>query len=278
MGEYLKCVDPDNANKFVVISDGDIGFYEDVGDSPVLATAITQAGLYTITNGVALNPAERYTTKFGNPQVFLVPQRIKTFVHDGAAINQEININTPSLSVSASGVATISVSGGLRGANGNGGVIVVPKNYHRTNSDINTLMWSIPVGGVSTAIVYACVMNWGTKIIPTETNYDDESWLTGVDYSLQVGIGGAAGASCYGETVSGAKNDTGVRFISASVSGTAGTHVHVVATARGNNTLLSSALRGSLFRKELISLLGISCLPGGDLFGSNSYTALVVGR
>ena len=75
MGGFLKCVDPDDPNKFLLIRDGEIVFYENINGVPTPVTPMTQIGLYDAAGGESFTPNERYKEA---PEVFVQPRSIRT--------------------------------------------------------------------------------------------------------------------------------------------------------------------------------------------------------
>ena len=113
MSGYLKCTDPDNPNKYILLTEGDIRFYEDVGGVPTPAAALTQINIYDIASGGSLTPGQRYTGDPEPPQVYLEPKRLRTFDYGGLAMDQRIEIDAPTVVHSPStGKCQITVNGG----------------------------------------------------------------------------------------------------------------------------------------------------------------------
>ncbi|EXG78370.1 hypothetical protein [Cloacibacillus evryensis] len=307
MGGYLKCVSPDSPNKYVVISEGDIGFYEDVNGSPKLATAITQLGLYSVTNGGTVRTEERFVTKYGMPQVFVSPRSVNIFNVNGIELDQEINIKSPVVAVDDAGRATFGVSGGLTKKTTGNGSLLVPRIEQRIWHDHNDFFddftsgegyhdyverfsaeWAVPVISAKSAV--ACARVYGNAMRtrlnpqqPTGWEYCTSSW----NYSLRVGIGNGAGVFSWGTATTGVKpNNADPLLISASVSGSqSGSHVHVKVecSASQMNVITNSASFYSQWfggNNPMIPLY-VNCLPDeGDISASSSggFTALVVGR
>lgn len=270
MSGYLKCTDPDNPNKYILLTEGDIRFYEDVGGVPTPAAALTQINIYDIASGGSLTPGQRYTGDPEPPQVYLEPKRLRTFDYGGLAMDQRIEIDAPTVVHSPStGKCQITVNGGLRAAAGSA-VAVAPLSAYRTNTDELNPAWVVPVSGISGATVYGFITNW---IASGDYN------KYGIRYTLNVGIGAtSAGADYWGASASGSFSDGATHPIQASVSGTSGNYLHISATVASNGALFSSD--GETFDcNQLIVLLGARCVAGSRILSSNDmFSAVIVGR
>lgn len=261
MSEFLKCAAEGTPNDCVVITDGDIRFYDDVNGEPKLSTAITQLGLYGVAHGETVVTNERFVTKYGSPQVFVAPNSLQTFAIEGIELNQGIYIESPNVTVDDAGRASFDISGGLIGSSRNdSGAALVPRLDQRVLYEYNDIIkdwyntipgiensywwdyadyydyveryyaeWILPVFSAKSASVCACVCGNATR---TRKTYQpargwevcSSSW----NYSLKVGIGGSTEASIWGETVTGIKpKDDAPIFVTAQVTGGNGTHVHI---------------------------------------------------
>lgn len=299
MGGYLKCIDPDNVNKYVVISEGDIGFYEDVDGVPKLATAVTQLGLYNVTNGGSVVTDERFVTKYGMPQVFVSPNSVNVFNVNGVGLDQELNIQSPAVSVDGAGRASFSVSGGLTKKTTGSGSLLVPSSGQRIwysyDGDKNTPItngedyvekfaaeWAIPAINAKSAS--ACARVWGNAIrCSSAWQYCSSSW----EYSLAVGIGNGASAFYWGTPTSGIKpNDTEPMLVSAAVNGAqSGSHIHVKVECEASTSNVSTSIPISYGQQWAIGNnpmlpLYVNCLPddGSISAAGSGFTALVMGR
>lgn len=265
MGGFLKCVDPDDQNKFLLIRNGEIVFYENVGGVPTPVTPMTQIGLYEAAAGQSFTPNERYKEA---PEVFVQPRSIRTVDVNALAIDQNIEINSPTVTSFGSGKYQISVSGGLKGSAA-GYTAVAPLEIYRTNSDDANPTWSVPVSGVTEAVVYAYIMNFFRN-----SHYDGY----GINYTLRAGIGVyQAGPDYWGATVSGNHRKIGYTQISASVSGNAGNYLHIAGTIASDGSVFQSGEPVDI--EPRLMLLGARCKGGGSsISGSSAFTAVVVGR
>lgn len=265
MSGYLKCTDPDDPNKFVLIREGDIVFYENIGGTPTPVTSITQIGLYDVMAGESFTPFERYKEA---PEVFIQPRSIRTVDVNALAIDQNIEINSPTVTSLGSGKYQISVSGGLKGSAA-GYTAVAPLEIYRTNSDDANPTWAVPVSGVTEAVVYAYIMNYYRA---------SHSLCYGINYTLRAGIGEySSGPDYWGTLISGNHRQTGYTQISASVNGDKGNYLHITGSiaSDGSSFLNSEAID----IEPRLMLLGARCKGGGS--GTSdppSFTSVVVGR
>lgn len=271
MSGYMKCTDPDNPNKYILLTEGDIRFYEDVGGVPTPAAALTQINIYDITSGGSLTPGQRYTGDPEPPQVYLEPKRLRTFDYGGLAMDQRIEIDAPTVVHSPStGKCQITVNGGLRAAAGSA-VAVAPLSAYRTNTDELNPAWVVPVSGISGATVYGIVSNW----FWTSGTYDNY----GIRYTLNAGIGAtSAGADYWGAAGSGSFSDGATHFVQASVSGTSGNYLYISANIASNGVRFRSG--GEQFDPDpRIDMLGARCLAGSRILSNNDvFSAVIVGR
>ena len=106
MGGFLKCVDPDDPNKFLLIRDGEIVFYENINGVPTPVTPMTQIGLYDAAGGESFTPNERYKEA---PEVFVQPRSIRTVEINGAGIDQMIEIDAPEITGLSAGKYQINI-------------------------------------------------------------------------------------------------------------------------------------------------------------------------
>lgn len=271
MSGYLKCTDPNDPNKYILLSEGDISFYENIGGVPTLTTALTQINIYDIASGGSLIPGQRYRGTPDPPQVYIEPKKLRTFDYGGISMDQQIEIGDPTVSHSAAtGKCQVSVSGGLRSVAG-GVVAVAPLSGYRTNSDDDNPTWMVPVSGIAAATVYGYITNW----MP---GGDDVSKY-GISYSFSAGIGStSAGADYWGAGASGSFSDGATHLIQTSVSGTAGNYLYIRGTIASNGALFSAA--GEAFDAvQRIKLVGAHCVAGNKILSSDDvYSAVIVGR
>lgn len=265
MGGFLKCVDPDDQNKFLLIRTGEIVFYENVGGVPTPVTPMTQIGLYEAAEGQSLIPNERYKEA---PEVFVQPRSIRTVDVNALGIDQSIEIDAPVVTSQGAGKYQISISGGLKGAD-SGYTAVAPLEIYRTNTDNNNPTWAVPVNGITEAVVYAYVMNCFRN-----SHYDGY----GINYTLRAGIGVyQAGPDYWGAMVSGNHRKIGYTQISASVSGNAGNYLHITGAIASDGLVFQSGETVDI--EPRLMLLGVRCRGGGSsISGSPSFAAVVVGR
>lgn len=268
---YMKCTDPNNPNKYILLTEGDIKFYEDISGSPTLAAALTQINIYDITAGGSITSEQRYRGDPDPPQVYVEPKRLRTFDYGGISMDQRIEINDPSVVHSPStGKCQITVSGGLRAAQGSA-MAVAPLSGYRTNTDDENPTWAVPASGLSAATVYGCITNWFV-IHNDANNY-------GVSYSLNVGIGTSAGANYWGAGASGSFSDGQTHFVQASVSGAVGDYLHIAGHIASNGVAFSSGGGERFDVVPKMSMLGVRCVAGNKILSDNDiFSAVVVGR
>lgn len=269
MSAFLKCVDPDDPNKFVLIREGDIVFYENINGTPTPVTSITQANLYDLETGSTITLDERYLSA---PEVFVQPRNIRTFDINAAGIDQSIEIDSPTVTSLGSGKYQISVSGGLRGAD-LGYTAVAPLEIYRTNGDDANPTWAVPVSGITEATVYGYVSGY-FKVFGSQY-----SSFYGLNYTFRVGIGVyQSGPDYWGTAATGSYSGAGRQQVVASVSGAAGNYLHIA----GNLTQGASiSISGYQIDRDVprLTLLGARCKGGGDAVTNNAvFTAVVVGR
>lgn len=266
---YMKCTDPVNPNKYILLTEGDIKFYEDISGSPTLAAALTQINIYDIAAGGSVTSEQRYRGDPDPPQVYVEPKRLRTFDYGGISIDQRIEIDDPAVIHSAStGKCQITVSGGLRAAQGSA-VAVAPLSGYRTNTNDLSPTWAVPVSGIVQASVYGYVTNWFS---------DGDVKKYGISYSLNVGIGTSAGANYWGAGASGSFSDGATHAVQATVSGASGDYLHISASIASNGVLFSSS--GEKFDSDpRLVLLGARCVAGNKILSDNDiFSAVVVGR
>lgn len=270
---YMKCTDPDNPNKYILLTEGDIKFYEDISGSPTLAAALTQINIYDIAAGGSITSEQRYRGDPDPPQVYVEPKRLRTFDYGGISMDQRIEINDPSVVHSPStGKCQITVSGGLRAAQGTI-VAAAPLAAYRTNTGDTSPAWKIPVSGVVEATAYGYVTNWYS-----DENSSETSNKYGLTYSLNIGIGTSAGANYWGAGASGSFSDGATHAVQAAVSGASGDYIHISASLSSNGALFSSAGEGYDFG-PCFALLGVRCVAGNKILSDNDiFSAVVVGR
>ena len=269
MGGFLKCVDPDDPNKFLLIRDGEIVFYENINGVPTPVTPMTQIGLYDAAGGESFTPNERYKEA---PEVFVQPRSIRTFEINGAGIDQMIEIDAPEITDLSAGKYQINISGGLKGSSA-GYTAVAPLGIYRTNSDESNPAWAVPVSGITEATVYGYVSGY-FKIYGTEY-----SSFYGLNYTFRVGIGEyQSGPDYWGTAATGSYNGAGRQQVIASVSGAAGNYLHIAGNlTRGAGISVSGYQIDRAVPR--LSLLGARCRGGGSsMFGDAIFTAVVVGR
>lgn len=283
MTEFLKCAADGAPNDCVVITDGDIRFYDEVNGEPKLSTAITQLGLYSVENGGTVVTNERFVTRYGMPQVFLAPSSLKTFAIEGVELDQGVYIESPSVTVDDAGRASFGAKGGLVGyPNDDGcGSVLVPRLDQRVLYEYNDYTkdwydtipgilnsyywdyagyydyveryyaeWTLPVFSAKSASVCASVVG---NALRTRKNYQPpqgwEACAASWDYSLRIGIGGSLEASIWGDAVTGIKpNDDVPIFVSAYVAGGSGTHVHIQMECKASTENVS--LSNLMFRQQ----------------------------
>lgn len=262
MGGFLKCVDQDDPNKFLLIRDGEIVFYENINGAPTPVTPMTQIGLYDVTAGNSLTPNERYKEA---PEIFVQPRSIRTADVNALGIDQAIEIDSPTIANLGSGKYQISVSGGLKSAAG-GYTAVAPLEIYRASGDDENPTWAVPVSGITAATVYGYLRGLFSNTY-------------GITYTLRVGIGAyQSGPDYWGTASSGTYNGTGYTLITASVSGSAGNYLHISANLSSSGTTVVSF--GSRFSyAPTFSLLGARCTGGGSVIeGNATFSVVVVGR
>ena len=269
MSEFLKCVDPDDPNKFVLIQDGDIIFYENINGTPTPITSITQVGLYDVTAGENFTPEGRYKE---TPEVFIHPRTIRTIDVNALGIDQNIEIDSPTVTSLDAGKYQIQITGGLKGSAA-GYTAVAPLEIYRTNSDDANPTWAVPVSGITEATVYGYVSGY-FKIFGTEY-----SSFYGLNYTFRVGIGVyQSGPDYWGTAATGSYNGAGRQQVIASVSGDEGNYLHIAGNlSRGSGISVS----GYQIDRDVprLTLLGARCKGGGDAVTSDAvFTAVVVGR
>lgn len=269
MSEFLKCADPDDPNKFVLIQDGEIVFYENINGVPTPVTSLTQIGLYDVTAGESFTPSERYKEA---PEVFTQPRTIRTVDVNALGIDQSIEIDSPTVTSLDAGKYQIQISGGLKGSAA-GYTAVAPQEIYRTNSDDANPTWAVPVSGITEATVYGYVSGY-FKVYTTEY-----SSFYGLNYTFRVGIGVyQSGPDYWGTASSGSYNGAGRQQVVASVSGNAGNYLHIAGNlSRGSGISVS----GYQIDRDVprLTLLGARCKGGGSAVTNNAvFTAVVVGR
>lgn len=267
MSEFLKCVDPDDPNKFVLIQDGEIVFYENINSAPTPVTSLTQIGLYDVTAGESFTPSERYKEA---PEVFVQPRSIRTVDVNALGIDQSIEIYNLTTTSLGSGRYQISVSGGLKGSAA-GYTAVAPLEIYRTNSDDANPTWAVPVSGITEAMVYGYVMNLFAEAYGAT--------LYGISYTFRVGIGQyQSGPDYWGASVTGSHRKVGYTQVSASVSGAAGNYLHIAANLASDGSVVASN-SNNVDMAPRFMLLGARCKGGGSAETSNAvFTTVVVGR
>lgn len=273
MGGFLKCVDPDDQNKFLLIRNGEIVFYENVGGVPTPVTPMTQIGLYEAAEGQSLIPNERYKEA---PEVFVQPRSIRTVDVNALGIDQSIEIDAPVVTSQGAGKYQISISGGLKGS-GAGYTAVAPLEIYRTNGDDANPTWAVPVSGITEATVYGTVCG-GIKARP---NPNDYIHLYGINYTLRIGIGVyQAGPDYWGTAVSGNHRQTGATQVIASVNGAVGNYLHIAANLASDGAILNINGYSVDMDRACFALLGARCKGGGgsEISGSPVFAAVVVGR
>ena len=269
MSEFLKCVDPDDSNKFVLIREGDIVFYENIGGTPTPVTSITQIGLYDVAAGGSVTPNERYKEA---PEVFVQPRNIRTVDVNALGIDQTIEIDSPVVTNLGSGKYQISVSGGLKGSAA-GYTAVAPLEIYRTNSDDANPTWAVPVSGITEATVYGYVSGY-FKVYGTQS-----SSFYGLNYTFRAGIGVYQnGPDYWGTAATGSYNGAGRQQVIASVSGAAGNYLHIAGNLSQGASISVSGFQVDRYT-PLIKLLGTRCKSGGNVISGDAvFTAAVVGR
>lgn len=267
MSEFLKCADPDDPNKFVLIQDGEIVFYENINGVPTPVTSLTQIGLYDVTAGESFTPSERYKE---TPEVFVQPRTIRTVDVNALGIDQSIEIDSPTVTSLGSGKYQISVSGGLKGSAA-GYTAVAPLEIYRTNSDDVNPTWAVPVSGITEATVCGYVMNFFAQSYMSN--------LYGISYTVRAGIGQyQSGPDYWGTAATGSHRKTGYTQVSASVSGNAGNYLHIAANLASDGSVVASS-SNNVDMAPRFMLLGARCHGGGDAVTNSAvFTAVVVGR
>lgn len=276
MSEFLKCVDPDAPNKFVLIRDGDIVFYEDINGNPTPVTSITQVNSYNVESGTAFTLPERYRVA---PDVYVMPQQIRTFDAGGVFMDQELDIANPSITAgAASGQYAITITGGLK-SSGSSYMAVAPTGAYRSNEENGNPTWAVPVAGIKEAVVYARISGYWATI---RSSSSQSAYGYGMHYTFRAGIGEyQAGPDYWGANVTGDFTDTSTHIISCSVSGNAGNYLHIAANLSSNSTHVTSAELLDLYEDDapVMWLLGARCRGGGDWISDNTvFTAVCVGR
>lgn len=271
MSSFFKCVDPDDPNKFVLISEGDIIFYENINGSPTPVTSITQANLYDLEAGSTITLDERYLEA---PEVFVQPRNIRTFDINASGIDQSIEIDEPVVTALASGDGKyqVSVSGGLKGSSA-GYTAVAPLEIYRTNSDDENPTWAVPVSGITGATVYAYASGYFK-------NYGSSySTFYGINYTFRVGIGVyQSGPDYWGTATTGSYSGASRVQVIASASGNAGNYLHISGSLSAGSTI---SVSGYHIDRDMprFWLLGARCIGGGSAVENLAYfTAVVVGR
>ena len=269
MGGFLKCADPDDANKFVLVRDGDIVFYENINGAPTPVTSITQVNSYNLESGVAFTPPERYRSA---PDVYVMPRQIRTFNAGAVSMDQELDIETPIVAAgAASGQYTVTINGGLK-CGGTGYAAVAPMGVYRSNEDNMNPTWAVPVSGVKEAVVYARVSGFCTS----------SPYGYGLHYIFRAGIGEyQAGPDYWGTNVTGDFADLSTHIISCSVSGNAGNYLHIAANLSSNGTHVTSRELLDMHEDNapVMWILGARCRGGDDLISDGTvFTAVIVGR
>ena len=266
VGGFLKCVDQDDPNKFLLIRDGEIVFYENINGAPTPVTPMTQIGLYEAAAGQSFTPNERYKEA---PEVFVQPRSIRTVDVNALGIDQSIEIDAPAVTSQGAGKYRITISGGLKGS-GAGYTAVAPLEIYRTNGDDSNPTWAVPVSGITEATVYAYVMN----------HFRASHYLHGygINYTLRIGIGvSQIGPDYWGETVFGNHKKIGYTQISASVSGNAGNYLHITGAIASDGVIFINREEVDLVPR--LMLLGARCRGGGAAnAGTPVFAAIVAGR
>ncbi len=270
MGGWFKCADPDDANKFLLIRDGDIVFYENVNGSPTPVTPITQISLHNVTSGGSVTPSARYAE---TPEVFVQPRSIRTFDIDASAMDQTIEIDSPTVTaLSNEGQYKISVSGGLTASSGY--TAVAPLETYRTNDDDENPTWAVPVAGITAATVYGYAMGF------FQVSGSSSSTFYAASYTFRAGIGGyQSGADYWGTSATGSCSGSTRVQVAASVSGSAGNYLHIAASFSKGSAISSPSGYYRGYGSPTLRLFGARCKGGGEADdGSPAFTAVVVGR
>ncbi len=270
MGGFLKCVDSDDPNKFLLIRDGEIVFYENINGEPTPVTPMTQIGLYEAAEGQSFTPNERYKEA---PEVFIRPRSIRTVDVNALGIDQAIEIDAPVVTSQGAGRYQITISGGLKGS-GAGYTAVAPLEIYRTNSDDANPTWAVPVSGITEATVYGYVSG---RFAVRGADY---SSFYGINYTFRVGIGKyRSGPDYWGTAAAGNYRSVSALRVSASVSGSAGNYLHIAASLASDGSSLSNVSGHDIDSSPSFRLLGARCRGGGDIeAGGATFAAVVVGR
>ena len=131
---YFKCSDGDNPNNFLVIEDGRIGVFKDIGGQPTLFTPLTRMTVFEAKSGVPVEIPEYFESP---PKVYVYPKKMKTYSSGHRGCIQRVEISTPAITSLGSGRYRVLVSGELDVLSGSS--VFYPLDIRDTRLEENTL-------------------------------------------------------------------------------------------------------------------------------------------